>query len=303
MTPRPHATFWAPSIICQHSKMWTLTVVSKHKKKKGPNKMQNQKHTDKQQQQCVKNFVRYKKRKTGHVVGWPFSILQGQKIERGDGKRYVKIDTGEICEVPSGYKRDPVESEWICQSFCKMPIDRAALEAKGFLNGHILSQNVPVFSEYDVWMTHSRAKWMTIADVLSLPPGVSVRVVVFHRNTGDDTIVPNVNPRGCGIKPVRFFRKLIANYRPSKTKNRMACDLWFGRDEASGRGLELDVEYKPGRWYPLKNGILPAYDEQHGTMLLGLKMDWNDLPRSTRVNRGTIGVIPYISPSVVCVVP
>ena len=134
-----------------------------------------------------------------------------------------------------------------------------------------------------------------IDDVLRLPPGVSVRVLVFHRNAGDDTLLPNINPRGSAIKPMRFFRRLIANYRPSDRPNRMACDLWFGKDKAKGNGLELHVEYKPGHWYPLTNGSLPAHDAQHDTRLLGLKTHWRDLPPSTHVRQRRMHLVVCVS--------
>lgn len=48
--------------------------------------------------------------------------------------------------------------------------------------------------------------------------------------------------------------------------------------------FRLEVSYKPDHWYPLNvQGVLPARDQQMGTMLLGKKVAYADMPGKTEL--------------------
>ena len=93
---------------------------------------------EQEQERCIGTFVRYSNRTKYGVV----DVLEGEDIDMGDGKQYVKKEDGTIHEVLVGYNIDRHERslKWLQRNFCKIPVNRAALEAKGYLNGSRLDQ-------------------------------------------------------------------------------------------------------------------------------------------------------------------
>ena len=223
----------------------------------------------KEQDKCVHNFVRYEK-KTGRKYGVVTQILQGQSFDKGDGKRYIKEEDGKIYEIPEGYRRKNIKNiGWIKELFCQIPVDSVKLKSQGAI-------------EYTHWLKKSESKCLKISDIMKLTTGQKISVVSFHRNTGDRSLESDINHRGCAIKPERFFRNMIADYRHIKN---MEGTLYFKNDGDNNEWpFELEVEYKPGFWYPLKDGYLPARDPQNiFGVLLGRKVHWKDLPKNTHV--------------------
>lgn len=122
-----------------------------------------------------------------------------------------------------------------------------------------------------------------------------IHIVSFHRNMGDVSMGSDINPRGRAIKPAHFFRNMIADYSPDKSLKGMSGLLHFKNtgdkewcrnrlNEDACLPIELEVEYKPGYWYPLKNGMLPSRDPQNiFGILLGSKVHWKDLPLNTHI--------------------
>ena len=130
---------------------------------------------------------------------------------------------------------------------------------------------------------------MTIADVLRLTPGVKVRIIAFERHTGDRHAEEEINHRGRGIKPAHFFRNKVANYRPSTTHNRMACDVQFRRNHDVRYDIEPEhmAQRKSGHWQPFVNGHLPP-NESRKTLI-----GWQELPLNTKVEQGMTGDGPF----------
>jgi hypothetical protein len=224
----------------------------------------------KEQDKCINNFARYEK-KTGKKNGVIAEILQGQSFEKGDGKRYIiDEDNGKIIEIPNDYKRKTIKNiEWVRDLFCKIPVNSVKLKSQGAL-------------EYEAWFKKSEAKWLKISDIMKLAPGQKIKVVSLHRNTGDRSMDSNINPRGSAIKPERFFRNMIVDYRHFKD---MEGTLYFKNDDNEKEwDFELEVEYKPGFWYPLKDGYIPSKDPQNIlNFFLGRKVHWKDLDRNTHI--------------------
>lgn len=197
--------------------------------------------------------------------------MQGQSyIKKGCNKLYIKDEDGEVSEVPDGYKLKTIKNtEWIKELFCQIPVDTVKLKSQGAL-------------EFENWLKKSESKCLKISDILKLNPGQKIKVVSLHRNTADRSIGSEINPRGHAIKPERFFRNMIADYRHIKN---MEGTLYFKNEGDDNEWpFELEVEYKPGFWYPLKDGYLPARDPQNiFGLLLGRKVHWKDLPKNTHV--------------------
>lgn len=225
------------------------------------------------QKVCASGFRRYE-RKTGPVSS---SVLQGQLVDRSDGKTYVRDDdTGRVVVVPPGYRLTPVSHDWLMRVICKPTVDRAKLEAAGAVR-------------WSEWINTSRRHWMTLSDLASLSPGKPVKLVLLHRNVGDLSADESVNARGRAIRPARFFRKCVAVYVPDSDGsggNTRGTMQFTGEGELEQHPMELDVEYKAGLWHPLKNGRLPARDPQNisGRLLgRGVAAHWKEMPRRTRV--------------------
>jgi len=228
----------------------------------------------KKQLQCINNFARYEKRNSPTS----YTVLQGQIFDKGDSKKYIIDEDGEIIEIPEGYRKVTIKNiEWIKDLFCQIPIDTSQLKALGAL-------------DYKKWFDKSRSKWLKISDIKRLTPGEKITLVVLHRNTEDLSLDKSINSRGKAIKPSTFYRKMIAYYRPDALSSGMSGmsgmsgSLRFKSINEKEWPLELEVEYKPGFWYPLVNGYLPAKDPQNiFGVLLGRKIHWKDLPSNTPV--------------------
>jgi len=95
---------------------------------------------------------------------------------------------------------------------------------------------------------------------MKLKTGQQIRVVSFPRNTGDLSLDESINPRGIAIKPERFFRNMIADYRHIKD---LEETLKFKYEDKEEWPFELEVEYKPGFWFPLTDGYLPTKNPQN----------------------------------------
>ena len=155
-------------------------------------------------ERCLREFVRYER-----PTSSGYNVLQGRGFER-DGRRYVlqhQDDGGGIEElVEEGFRRKPVSREFVLDHFCKVPVDGARLKAAGAI---------------DAWTwcdlaVKKRKLALTIADVLRLKVGESVKLLLLHRNWADVTLEEPTNKRGHAYDPKRFFRKERVTFRKVK---------------------------------------------------------------------------------------
>ena len=171
--------------------------------------------------------------------------------------------------------------------FCKPCVDRAKLEASGAL-------------EMGDWIEAAKRHWMTLADVAALPPGKPANIVMFHRNVGDRCMDEDVNPRGRAVRPARFFRTCVVTFVPDSDGGGTKGVVTFvgEEDDDEKYHMELDVEYKNDHWYPLKGGYLPGSDSQRLAKLLGRRLHWSKMPKSTHVGwRGPMMLLDKVEDS------
>jgi len=142
--------------------------------------------------------------------------------------------------------------------------------------------------EYWEWRDHVASECLTIRDILELEPGERLTVLPIHRNLCD-----SVYPHGLkGERPrpvlpaTKFFRpKELAVYiHKSELTGRVEWG-WDVEMECASDPFEFHVEYKPGHWYPLKDGSLPTADAVEGSTDLGdaAGKHWREFPPDTRV--------------------
>jgi hypothetical protein len=97
--------------------------------------------------------------------------------------------SGNKCSIPRQY-------EFVLEHFCKAPVDAVRLTAAGAI---------------DAWawcdLAVKKKLVLTIADVLRLGVGESVKLLLLHRNWADVTLEEPTNKRGKAYDPKRFFRK------------------------------------------------------------------------------------------------
>lgn len=230
---------------------------------------------DSARERCIRDFALYSKR-TGK---YSHQIVFGQSVDKGDGKRWLRTESGgdEPVLVPEGFRRKPVTRKRIEEIYCKPTVDRDRLAASGAL-------------EFSAWYDATRPYWLTISDLARMEQGDRMLVLSMHRNVGDVTADEIANPRGVPINPARFFRWAKAAFVRSGGTG-IGGTLRFGSISLGGHkdagyvvDVAPDVEFKPGSWYPLTDGALPAKDPQsYFKRLLGKRVAWEQLPSATHV--------------------
>ncbi len=219
-----------------------------------------------QQEDCIRTFVRYEKRH-----GNKTSIVQGRLMD--DEKSVWQEDYSISTPIPVGYRRVKVNREWLIDTFCQPPVDLDKLKARGSV-------------AWTDWIVAMRKKYVTIRDLVKWHVEKRVRVLVLHRNIGDVECESQVNPRGRAIPASKFFRTACEQMTLLPTPHTIGQPLSasFKPNDQYPDPMHLHVEYKPGFWYPLDdNGYLPARDPQTKSSLLGRRVHWTELPRSTCV--------------------
>lgn len=83
------------------------------------------------------------------------------------------------------------------------------------------------------------------------------RVQVIGHGQESGRYTHRVNPPDTPIAPTQFFRHNWAIYKHEHDTHGSIVWDWGG-----ARAFEFDIEYKPGYFYPLKNGHLPEEDKQ-----------------------------------------
>ena len=120
--------------------------------------------------------------------------------------------------------------------------------------------------------------YLTIQDVTELKQNQTIKLLCVDRNFSDHMFSAVKNDQGC--EPEQLFRSAICEY---KHQTEMKGQLRWPHDDIDIMNFEFDVEYKPNNWYPFKNGILPAQDEQGLAKLLDCDLKWSSFEPQTRV--------------------
>lgn len=214
------------------------------------------------------NFARFV-RSQGDCV----SVIQGFRVS-ADDDRVLHVDS-----LGEGRDWRVVEVE---RHHCEPPKIR-----KGDVRGAL-----PLAK----WYARSKPHWLTREQAGSLfrgkPEGFAVKVLALDRNFADVATDRDVNPRGVGVEPERFFRKNWAVVRVRSSGSGGApqampkLEIAFDGDEEEGHEFdefEFDVEFARGKWYPLQDGVLPAEDPQGMFQLLGRPVRWEEFRGRTRV--------------------
>ena len=133
--------------------------------------------------------------------------------------------------------------------------------------------------DYRDWEEETRASHVCIKDILILEPGTSVKYICMDRNVWD--IALDDNKEGTHYDPLHFFRANIVTF--TKTGYGIGGTLDYP-DVGLLEDFELHLEYRPGNWFPLQDGQLPAEDDQGFADFPWTEpQSWRNFPLTTRV--------------------
>jgi hypothetical protein len=119
---------------------------------------------------------------------------------------------------------------------------------------------------FDDWIAQSSI--LTIKDICKMKKGDSIDIAVIDRNVLDtDRLKPFIQ-----YSPTHFFKHAKGKYVHS---HGLQGKLILG--DSSIDPFEFHVRL-PNLWYPLKNGILPAKDDQTIFELYDKPIKWQDMP-------------------------
>lgn len=125
------------------------------------------------------------------------------------------------------------------------------------------------------WEDASVPFQLRVKDLKRMQPGDRLRVVFLDRNWDDITWRPDVNRAGKPTRPERFFRTHWADYTHQHGAQGTVVWSW----DPEPQPFEWEVNYAPGRWFPLvQGGYLSAVDDFGEWLLDGKPHWWEDLP-------------------------
>lgn len=244
--------------------------------------------TTKNSKEVIEDIVVYKKEtKKGNfifeniIVGLPSSSkyisleLQSKSDVIYQGLTHSKFSI-EPTKISRGYKKITVNKEWILSSY---------------LNPYITPEKIQELNkkglELTQWIEHYRDKWLTIKDVKELPLNKKIKLLLLDRNIYDDK--DHIKEAKL-YKPTSFFKKNVAWYWKTDNNNLMGKIKYdWQKKTEEPFNFEFHIEYDYNKWYPLKEGILPAKDEQHMFTLLNKNKHISEFSEDTHLGyRGPI---------------
>lgn len=218
---------------------------------------------------CLKDFVyyRWERKQDGFTVCSSLMGVPADKkgyIHKALGynefeKIPIKISEGYQLVEPNDYLKNRITDH-----YCRKK--RPEPELKGL--------------EIEKWQNEAKQKFLTVSDIGRLKKGDTIKVLVLDRNLYD--IVLEINDSNALYNACEFFRYNSATYVHEKGLQGKIT-YHFNNEDLTNDPFEFDVEFAEGNWYPLKNGYLPAEDEQGCFKLLGRKTKWDEFPLDTHI--------------------
>ena len=145
--------------------------------------------------------------------------------------------------------------------------------------------------EVNDWLEYYSSRHLTLADAWEFTDGYTVQLLMLDRNAVDMYMEKEDfdQPRK-PFAPKDFFDENIATYVHEKAGRPVGTLSWPAHMNIKPQTVCLEVEYRPGYWYPLdRDGYLPARDKQTNAKLLGRRVHYKSLPASTLVGwRGPV---------------
>jgi hypothetical protein len=133
--------------------------------------------------------------------------------------------------------------------------------------------------KYSDWYNLASQKFaLKISDIINLKHGEQLEVLILDRNVWDITLNPQTNIPNVNHDPETFFRYNRGTYVHNKDLSGELTMHW--KDKDSTDKFEFHLEYMPGKWYPLNNGVMPG--EEQGLPWTE-EQHWTKFPQTTKV--------------------
>jgi hypothetical protein len=133
------------------------------------------------------------------------------------------------------------------------------------------------------WKEWSRQYWLTIADIVNLPPDTEHEILILDRN-----VLDTAPTDGQGYPASVFFEHSKARLYRGPNQDRVGSSrIIFEEKEERVEPQQLHIAYKLENsrhsWYPLKEGVLPGHDSQSGRQMTGTGQEksWEAFPDQT----------------------
>lgn len=135
--------------------------------------------------------------------------------------------------------------------------------------------------EIEDWEENAREKWLKVGDIEKLKTGDTIKVLVMDRNLYDITM--DINDPNTLYTSEHFFSQNTATYvHGSGLQGKLTFHIG-NNDDIVQDPFDFHVQYNGSCWYPLKNGSLPAEDEQGLFPLLDREVGWDEFPLDTPI--------------------
>lgn len=233
------------------------------------------------QKDCIKDIVVYEKkekRKNGGILT-KFMIGLPSKKEG-----YIHVAKGwnkdgfedKLTKIPKGSKKfkrtkNRYSDKWAEEFYCKKPKTKKELKKEKTIKKGLVGSLHTM-----KWYMRSKKYWLKIKDFEKMKIGEKKDILMLDRNVWD---VLDKFPKNKAFEPQKFFIYSKASFEYlGDMKIRLSYKV--GKKKESD-DVELHVNYKRGLWYPLKNGVLPAKDEQNVYTLLGKDKPWQKFKKDT----------------------
>ena len=184
--------------------------------------------------------------------------------------------------IPSGF-RLATQNEMVEMGFSPFEIRKTYCTRPRDIQRD-LEEGVP--ARYLTAVANQNGHCLSIRDVSSMQTGTCKDVVLLDRNWMD--VACDAHKGVDGVVPAEDFL-MMNRVRICRSNNKSLLEFTLTPHEGEGTfgsapmQIELHVEYAPGRFYPLRNGVIPANDEQTGRQLIGKDVPWTDMSPHARV--------------------
>lgn len=173
-----------------------------------------------------------------------------------------------VTPVPEYFERKTVSPEWISSFYLNKYIPKETIQK-------LKKKGVP----REKWVNSHRHLWITMKDILNLPPNEPVKLLSLHRNILDET---DIMEDAKIYKPSTFFKNSYVTIWRSNDFD-LDCKILFPFQEEQNLepvDFEFDVEWQKNYWFPLRNGV---YDNDEIDPELNQIKHWSDFSTNTHV--------------------
>jgi hypothetical protein len=135
----------------------------------------------------------------------------------------------------------------------------------------------------DDWLRQVEPYYLTIQHIQDMKPGETQKFLCIDRNFYD--CIPTLTEENAIDIDVFFKDCYMIEY--THTFELTGTAIWsYNKSNKANKKFEFEIEYAKNKWYPLKNGNLPAEDPQGIFKELAhhdVKRNWKEYDKTTHI--------------------